>query len=144
MFKKHYSLLFCYSLLPSNAQDYTDTWGEDLASRLKLKGFIEGRFGYRLQDQDYQRGTSMAETRLQTDLEYTGDNIKGKLVTDFIYDNVMEHTEQDFENGDGYIDLREANIGFKPTENINVTAGRQILNWGVTELAPINNLFPKD
>ena len=128
----------------NNLIETTETEDDTDYSRFTLNGSIDNRFGTRLSNQRYQRDTSIAEIRLQTDIEYEGDVLTGKLVTDFIYDNVNRNTSQDFENGDGYIDLREANVEFRPNDFTDMKVGRQILTWGVGDLVFINDIFPKD
>lgn len=112
---------------------------------ISFTGFLEGRYGRRVQDQHYQRDTSIAETRLQTKLDYEGDKLSARLAADFIYDNVMRDWDsQNFETGQGHIDLREANILYRAASFADVKMGRQILTWGVGDLLFINDLFPKD
>lgn len=116
----------------------------DLGDLGQLNGFIDGRYGSRLQDDPYQRQTALAETRLQLGLLRYGDATTLQLRADFYYDNVVDQGRIDLEDGRGWIDLREANLLFSPHDLADVKVGRQILTWGTGDLLFINDMFPKD
>ncbi|WP_303722082.1 hypothetical protein [Malonomonas rubra] len=127
--------LICLLLLP----------GPALAFELvDLHGFADLRAGSRLQDDDYQRDTSLLEGRLQLDYNYQYDIGLVQLRGDFVADEVTAGESVDLETGDGIFDLREANLLFSPTLSMDVKIGRQILTWGTGDLLFINDLFPKD
>ncbi|HOD82298.1 MAG: hypothetical protein BWX88_01030 [Planctomycetes bacterium ADurb.Bin126] len=110
-----------------------------------LTGFWETRGGVRTQHPAGQRQASLGETRFQLDWEkhFKGD-WTAHVVADFLYDAVDEHHTVDLERGRGWLDLRQANVSFRPLKWLDVRAGRQILTWGTGDLLFINDLFPKD
>lgn len=102
---------------------------------IETHGFYEIRGGYRLQNDKYEKDTSIMENRLQLDLSSYLDWADLKFKGDFIGDLVEEK---------GDFDLREANVFARPTDYMDVKVGRQILTWGTGDLIFINDLFPKD
>ena len=109
-----------------------------------LHGFLDTRYGQRLQSDSHQDQQSLAETRLQLELSRMGDWTTLQLKTDFYYDDVVDQDNIDLEDGSGWLDLREANLLFSPHSQADVKLGRQILTWGTGDLLFINDLFPKD
>jgi len=109
-----------------------------------LHGFLDTRYGQRLQSDPHQDQKSLAETRLQLELSRMGDWTTLQLKTDFYYDDVVEQDNIDLEDGSGWLDLREANLLFSPHSQADIKLGRQILTWGTGDLLFINDLFPKD
>ena len=102
---------------------------------IETHGFYEIRGGYRLQNDKYEKDTSIMENRLQLDLSSYMDWADLKFKGDFIGDLVEE---------EGDFDLREANVFARPADCMDVKVGRQILTWGTGDLIFINDLFPKD
>ncbi len=117
---------------------------ESFTLPFELSGFAEGRMGGRLQDDSYEDEKSLAEARLQLELEKQWSLISTKITADFIYDNELETHRADLEEGRGWVNIREAHIGFSPFSFMDVKVGRQILTWGTGDLIFINDLFPKD
>ncbi len=109
-----------------------------------LHGFLDTRYGQRLQSDPHQDQQSLAETRLQLELSRMGDWTTLQLKTDFYYDDVVDQDNINLEDGSGWLDLREANLLFSPHSQADVKLGRQILTWGTGDLLFINDLFPKD
>ena len=109
-----------------------------------FNGFLDVRAGQRLQNDPHQDSTSLAEIRLQLELNRMGEFLTWEVKADFVYDDVMGTSSPDLETGKGNIDLRTANIMFSPTSIIDVKLGRQILTWGTGDLVFINDMFPKD
>ena len=109
-----------------------------------LHGFVDGRYGQRLQNDVTQRDESLAETRLQLGLSRMGDLTSLQLRADFYYDDLVDQNDIELEEGRGWIDLREANLLASPLEMMDLKVGRQILTWGTGDLLFINDLFPKD
>jgi hypothetical protein len=103
--------------------------------RTELNGFIEARAGARLQDDPYQKSTSVGEVRMQldltTDLDWGVFRLKGDLLGDLVTEEVVA-------------ELRELNLAFSPLEFMDLKLGRQVLTWGTGDLLFINDLFPKD
>ncbi len=126
--------------LSTMAQETT----EDQALPFDLSGFLESRIGIRLQNNAHEKDISIGELRLQIGVEKEFDSLTFNLVSDFIYDPVLDEHSMDLETGQGFMDMREANIVFSPLEFIDMKMGRQILTWGTGDLAFINDLFPKD
>jgi len=109
-----------------------------------LSGFLESRIGTRLQKDTHEKNMSMGEMRLQIGIEKTFDRLTVNLVTDLIYDPVVDNHRVDLEVGQGFMDIREANVVFSPLDFMDVKIGRQVLTWGTGDLLFINDLFPKD
>ncbi|PCI48269.1 MAG: hypothetical protein COB49_06195 [Alphaproteobacteria bacterium] len=117
---------------------------EDYTLPFDLSGFLESRIGRRLQNDAHEKGISIGEIRLQIGVEKEFDSLTFNFVSDFIYDPVLNKHSVDLETGQGYVDIREANITFSPLEFMDVKVGRQVLTWGTGDLVFINDLFPKD
>ena len=116
----------------------------DLGDFGQFNGFADARYGARLQSDSYQKQTALAETRLQLGLFRMGGSSTLQLRADFYYDDVVEQKSVDLEEGNGWIDLREANLLFSPHSLVDLKVGRQILTWGTGDLLFVNDLFPKD
>ncbi|MCF8038506.1 MAG: hypothetical protein K9K79_04250 [Desulfohalobiaceae bacterium] len=101
-----------------------------------LHGFLEGRYGPRLQSDPVQsEEASLGEARLQLETEKFWDAGSFDLTADIILDDISD--EVDF-------DLRQARYTFSPLPSVDIRAGRQVLSWGTGDLIFINDLFPKD
>ncbi len=119
-------------------------YAAQLPQLVDLHGFFDLRGGTRLQNDNYQRDTSLLEARLQLDYSHQFETSTLQLRGDFVADDIADDQGIDLENGDGFFDLREANLLFSPTDYSDVKVGRQILTWGTGDLLFINDLFPKD
>lgn len=109
-----------------------------------IDGFVETRLGTRFENDPNQRDISIGEVRLQLENEQDFDAATLNIVTDFVFDRVLDEYAPDLESGEGVIDLRQLNMVFSPTLNTDVKIGRQILTWGTGDLIFINDLFAKD
>ena len=109
-----------------------------------LSGFWEARGGTRLQSDPYEKASSIGETRLQIQYEKAGDRVAVKVVSDFLYDPVLNEPSIDLDRGEGAIDLRQANVLLRPASFLDLKLGRQINTWGNGDMLFINDLFPKD
>ena len=109
-----------------------------------LSGFWEARGGVRLQDDPHEKAASLGETRLQLQVDQASERVAFKGVADFLYDPVLNEQVIDLENGDGWLDLRQANVLLRPVSFMDLKLGRQINTWGTGDLLFINDLFPKD
>ena len=99
-------------------------------------GFVESRVGTRTQHDRAQSKTgSIAEMRLQLDLDKMLDWAELRLRSDFV---------RDWITGEWDTDVREANAVVTPFGFADIKLGRQILTWGTGDLLFINDLFPKD
>ncbi|MGB2824437.1 MAG: hypothetical protein WBF17_25910, partial [Phycisphaerae bacterium] len=107
-------------------------------------GFFDVRGGLRTQRDPHQRDASLGEARAQLDFQKTWRKVTFKLVTDFLYDPVLDHHTIDLETGEGWLDLRQANVALSPARFMDVKLGRQVLTWGTGDLLFLNDLFPKD
>ncbi len=109
-----------------------------------LSGFMEARGGVRTQRDSHEKRATLGETRLQLNydrgLEWGGV----KVVSDFLYDPVLNKHDIDLERGRGFMDLRQANLLLRPLDFTDVVIGRQIMTWGTGDMLFINDLFPKD
>ncbi len=121
-----------------------DDMEEDQGLPFDLRGFVESRIGARLQNDAHEKDMSLGEFRLQLDLEKELESLTFNLVADFIYDPVFDQHDVDLENGQGFMDIRKANIVFSPFDFMDMKIGRQVLTWGTGDLLFINDLFPKD
>lgn len=122
----------------------SDDIEEDQGLPFDLRGFVESRIGARLQNDAHEKDMSLGELRLQLDLEKELESFTLNLVTDFIYDPVLDQHNVNLENGQGFMDIRKANIVFSPLDFVDMKVGRQVLTWGTGDLIFINDLFPKD
>jgi len=111
---------------------------------IDVSGFWEARAGTRTRNDPYERQTSLLESRLQLSIERPGDTVTMKLTGDLLYDEVADSHHVDMETGDGFLDLREAWVFYRPTDMADIKVGRQILTWGTGDLLFVNDLFPKD
>jgi len=66
------------------------------------------------------------------------------LTADLLADEAAPDQDLRLNQGDGWLDLREASMSLRPTDDLDVRLGRQILTWGTGDLVFINDLFPKD
>jgi len=115
-----------------------------LLGDVELHGFWDNRAGIRTTGDAYERQTSLLESRLQLESLYQGDSLTWQLRGDLVADDVTKDHALDLETGQGWLDLREANLLFSPTDWVDIKAGRQILTWGTGDLLFLNDLFPKD
>jgi len=114
-------------------------------SDFSFHGFAEYRAGTRTQDDPFEDETALNEIRAQGDAMLYHDLFTAQLKADFIYDDMDDNRDDiDLETGDGFIDLRQANILFSPVNWMDIKLGRQVLTWGTGDLVFINDLFPKD
>lgn len=111
---------------------------------LELAGFVELRSGAWIDSHHYQEHRPLNEARLQLKLEQEFSTFTFTAIADLIYDDVTNDQNIALEKGDGWLDLRAANIIFSPAQFMDVRLGRQILTWGTGDLLFINDLFPKD
>jgi len=111
---------------------------------LEFNGYLETRVGVRIMDDARQKDASIGEVRLQLETEQEFDEVTLNIVTDFVYDPVLDVYPPDLENGEGVIDLRQANIVMSPVDFMDIKLGRQLLTWGTGDLLFINDLFAKD
>jgi len=121
---------------------YPSGWKETLP--FDLTGFAETRIGTRLQSDATQKNTSIGEARLHVKANKSWNWVTANLAGDFLYDPVLGRHSVDVESGEGWFDVREASLLFRPTDFSDVKIGRQTLTWGTGDLIFINDLFPKD
>ena len=115
------------------------------ATGVSLFGYADYRYGARLQHDDYEDDDTLNEARLQLELSRDFDMARLLVRADFVYDELDEDRDDiDLERGDGFIDLREANVSLWPHDSVDMKLGRQILTWGTGDYLFINDLFPKD
>ncbi len=118
---------------------------EPIPGRLfEFSGFWDARAGLRTQEDPHEKEASLGETRLQLQAEMYSDKTSATLTADLLYDPVLDRHSVQLEEGQGFLDLREANFVITPASLVDVKAGRQILTWGTGDLIFINDLFPKD
>ncbi len=117
---------------------------KDSEPPFNLSYFLESRGGIRNQKDPNEKDFSMGEVRLQIHIEKQWESFGFDIVTDFLYDPVLDEHDVNLETGDGFLDLRSANISWTPASFIDLKVGRQVLTWGTGDLLFINDLFPKD
>ena len=136
--------------LPSGLDsDPEDDWDDDDsdwqdAETWQFNGFWEARLGTWRKAQSFLGQYPIAETRMQLSGERAYDNFTLNISADLLYDNMATKQQPDLETGQGWLDLRVANIVFSPLSFMDIRLGRQILTWGTGDLIFINDLFPKD
>lgn len=112
---------------------------------LETHGFLDYRYGIRTQNDPAEDDSSLNELRLQLDNVWYRDLFTAQLKADLVYDDLADNRDDiDLETGDGFFDLRQANVLFSPLSWMDVKLGRQVLTWGTGDLVFINDMFPKD
>jgi hypothetical protein len=109
-----------------------------------LTGFWEARGGARIRDDEHERPASVAESRLQLQIDKDVVGVSVAVTADLVVDALADRDAIDLETGEGFADLREASVSFSPAAMVDAKVGRQILTWGTGDLVFINDLFPKD
>ena len=115
-----------------------------LFSDWRISGFVDSRIAPRLTDPKDQEDFTAAETRIQVKALRSWDDLTATIRADLLADAVAEEHSPDFNEGSGFLDLREANLLWRPTSSLDIKAGRQILTWGTGDFLFLNDLFPKD
>jgi hypothetical protein len=106
------------------------------AQDLELHGFADFGVGARVVADALQPGDLLLnEARFQLDLAHYGDRAELAVKTDFTADGVADRVQ---------VDVRQATMGLRATDWLDVRAGRQVLTWGTGDLVFLNDLFPKD
>jgi hypothetical protein len=112
---------------------------------LEAHGFLDYRYGVRLQTDPAEDQRALNELRLQLDNVWYRNRFTAQLKTDLVYDELAADRDSiDLETGRGLLDLRQANVLFSPRSWMDVKIGRQVLTWGCGDLVFINDMFPKD
>lgn len=129
----------------TNVRPDTTTGQPQQKNNTSISGFWDTRVGTRLQKDQYEDQTSLAETRLRLNIDAPREQVTYRLKTDLVYDAQEEDRDVDLESGKGIIDLREASLHFSPSNILDIKVGRQTLSWqkGHNALV-INDRFPKD
>jgi hypothetical protein len=101
-----------------------------------MRGFVDARAGARTRSDPYEKDVSLAETRLQLDLNWYPDRSRLQVQRRTGGDAVTDKVRRRQHEGD--------QPAFSPLDFADVKLGRQILTWGTGDLLFINDLFPKD
>lgn len=110
-----------------------------------LEGFLETRLGGRIQSDAAQDSASIREVRLQAGKTWFLGPVDAQVKADFLYDDLAaDRSRVNLNDGSGWLDLRTAWLGFRPSMWMDVKAGRQVLTWGTGDLLFLNDMFPKD
>lgn len=128
---------------PSKASDAPSKPSKGKSS-IRVSGFLETRYGFRLQADPFAEDESLSEVRLQTQLSGSSGPLSYRMTLDWIADFVATNTSIDLRNGKGWIDPRELWVSGQPLDFLDIKAGRQISTWGTGDLLFISDLFPKD
>lgn len=119
--------------------------GFSFAQDIELHGFVDYRYGSRMQTDPFEDDKSLNEIRLQLDSVWYHDLFTAQIKADLVYDDLADNRDDiDLETGQGFFDLRQANVLFSPLSWMDLKFGRQVLTWGTGDLLFINDLFPKD
>lgn len=110
----------------------------------RFTGFVDTRVGPRLVEPVDQEDFVLGETRTELKALRHWQDVTATVTTHFVGDAVAEQHRPNFQSGDGFVDLREANVLWRATDFLDVKAGRQILTWGTGDFVFLNDLFPKD
>jgi len=137
----NFSIILAIAIKIVNTHAFAEESQDD---SLNFNGMIESRLGARVYNDPVEKDLSIGEFRLQLETEKDFDDFTFNLVTDFIFDPVMDDYSVDLNSGFGSIDLRQMNVEFSPNDIIDVKLGRQVLTWGTGDLVFINDLFAKD
>ena len=129
---------------PSKTSDNSQSRSETSSSNIRLTGFLETRYGIRLQSDNFGETETLNEIRLQTRLSGNQGPLDYRLTQDWILDGLAPSSSVDLNTGDGWVDLREAWVSGQPASFLDIKAGRQITTWGTGDLLFISDLFPKD
>lgn len=122
----------------------TSTLEADNSDALPFTGFLEGRIGRHLDEQDLQRTAALAEARLQLESERQAGPVLLTGTVDFVLDALADDRDVDFRGRETSADVRQANAQFTPHRVAEAKLGRQIQTWGTGDLLFLNDLFPKD
>lgn len=136
--------VFSILLLNASCSSFSMADSSGKADIFEFNGFIETRMGVRIIDDPNQKDVSIGEIRLQLETEKDLDEVTFTLVADLVFDPVLDIYSPGFENGEGVLDLRQANVVASPLDSMDIKIGRQILTWGTGDLLFINDLFAKD
>ncbi len=112
--------------------EWDDNWDEP--SGLNITGFTELGYGSFI-NSDNQTDSPLNEWRTQLDWSDSFEEIRVNLTADINIDQITNDNDFEFRN-----------VNFQKTlgDHWDIKIGRQVLTWGVGDLAFINDLFPKD
>jgi hypothetical protein len=102
----------------------------------RLLRWAEYRYGQRLRDSDLNAQSQLNELRVQFGHHVNHQTASLDARADLLLDEVLQEAT---------IDWREFKI--RPTNTpdyLSVTVGRQIINWILRDILPLNDFFPKD
>lgn len=105
-------------------------------SDVEIHGFAEFGAATRVREDVLQPNDLVSsEARLQLELSHYGDGAESVFKGDFASDGITGAVD---------IDVRQATIGLRAADWLDLRVGRQILTWGTGDLVFLNDLFPKD
>jgi len=112
---------------------------------LKLNGFIEGDFGFKLGNDITKRDEfNFFEQRLQlkTKAYPEWNQLLEKWMASF--EAKADFTLDEYYNARTSADFRVCSLGLVPADWLDLKIGRQVFTWGTGDYLFINDLFPKD
>lgn len=130
-----YGLLLVFLLSAQHTRAAEDSGGLAGKIPIELNGYVEARAGCRTQKDPHEKDISVAELRLQTELNVSREWVDFKYKGDVWTDGITEQ---------GEYDVREVWFFSRPVDFLDIKIGRQILTWGTGDLVFLNDLFPKD
>ncbi|TWX51108.1 hypothetical protein [Colwellia hornerae] len=126
---------FASNIVANETENWGDEWSEEVVSPWKFSGFVEAGYGYLLQDNIVESNASLSEINTRVNLDYSHEAFELVSKAELIYDDVLRDT---------FLQTRELNIRFSPTDKTDVKLGRQILTWGTGDYIFLNDLFAKN
>lgn len=129
------SASFAANVLANETDNWGDEWSEATVSPWKFSGFVEAGYGYLLQDNIVESNASLSEITTRVNLDYSHESFELVSKAELIYDDVLKNT---------FLQTRELNIRFSPSDKTDVKLGRQILTWGTGDYIFLNDLFAKN
>jgi hypothetical protein len=129
------SASFAANVLANETDNWGDEWSEAVVSPWKFSGFVEAGYGYLLQDNIVESNASLSEITTRVNLDYSHESFELVSKAELIYDDVLKDT---------FLQTRELNIRFSPSDKTDVKLGRQILTWGTGDYIFLNDLFAKN
>ncbi len=118
------------------AQEEGDDWGDDWeeGGGLQWSGFVEGALGGRLNSDPLLPDTTLRDTRVRLETEWSADDVRLTFKGEALYDGLTSEFDGE---------LRDLSLATSPGEALDLKLGRQVLTWGTGDLLFLNDLFPK-
>lgn len=125
------------SPLLAQDDDWDDDWGEEEKTGLEWHGFVEGGYGFRLQNDPALDGTktTLGDLRFRLETSYDMGSAALSLKADGWYDGVTSNLRAN---------VRDLTLSLPISSAIDLKVGRQVLTWGTGDFLFINDQFSKN